>query len=164
VGFTLHLHTCSLGTKVRTCRNPFTEQSIAVPIDCGQTKTERQTVGALLEEVGAGEPDSDSYRRVELPDGSIVSVAVGTLADDAACVAFAVECSALTAEVASFLHALASRGNLSIGSSIDPEVVVLPCPRLREQVSGRWPKASIVESPSELGVWLERNLCAGRIV
>jgi hypothetical protein len=165
VGFTLHLHTCNLGTAVRTCRNPFTKELVTVPIDHGLTKSERQAVTELLEEVGAGEPDPDTYCRVELPDGTYVNVAVGTLADvDVARVAFAVECSALSLEVVAFVYALASWGNLSIGSSIDPEVVALPHRRQWDRVSKRWPKASVVESPSELKVWLKQNLLAGRIV
>jgi len=165
VAFTLHLHTCNLGKRVRKCRNPFTNEPIAFPIDRGLTVAERQAVLALLEEARAAEPDPDTYRRVELSDGSIVSVAVGTLADAAPrVVAFGVECSALTAEVALFLYSLASRGNLSVGSSIDPQVVALPLPEQRELVSGRWPKARVTGSPSQLKDWLERNLRAGRIV
>jgi hypothetical protein len=144
--------------------HPFTGEPVAVPLDHGLTEAERQAVRALLEEVGAAEPDPDSYRRVELSDGSIVSLAVGTLDRDAPCVAFAVECSALTAAVAYFLYALASRGNLSVGSSIDPEVTALPRPHQNQRVSWRWPKARLAESPSLLRAWLEQNLCAGKIV
>jgi hypothetical protein len=149
---------------MRKVRNPFTGELAAFPSDLGLTVAEREAVGALLEEAGAGEPDSDSYRRVELPDGSRVSVAVGTLGESAPCVAFAVECSALTAEVASFLHALTSRGNLSVGPTIDPDAVALPRPEPSDLVLRRWPKATVARSPSELKAWLARNLKAGRIV
>jgi hypothetical protein len=164
VGFRLHLQTCNLGTRARTVRNPFTGATLAVPGDLALTAEDRQAVRALLQEVGAGEPDPDTYRRIELPGGSIVDIAVGTLDDDAPCIGFAVECSDLTAEGASFLYALASRGNLSVGSSIDPQVVALTRPEQRERVARWYPKVSMVGSPSRLRVWLERQLRAGKIV
>jgi hypothetical protein len=163
VAFTLHLQSCNLGTKVRMLRNPFTNEPVVAHIDHGLTATERQVVRELLEEVKAGEVDPDSYRRVKLPDGSLVDVGVGS-PDDNTCGAFAVDCSDLTDQVASFLHTLASRGNLSIGSTIDPQVVALPRREQKEQVSERWPKARVVTSPSQLLTWLRQNLRIGTIV
>ena len=165
MGFSLHLHTCNLGTEIRMCQNPFTGEAISIPRDPGLTLDESQAVRRLLEEVEAGEPDADTYRHIEFADGSLVSVAVGRLlAEGAACRALAVECSVLTASVADFLYALASRGNLSIGSSIDPKVVVLLRAEQSKLVSRRWPEANVVESPSQLRDWLERNLQVGKIV
>jgi hypothetical protein len=164
VAFTLHLQTCNLGTKVRMLRNPFTNDPVVAHIDQGLTATERQAVRELLEEVKAGEVDPDAYRRVKLPDGSLVDVGVGSLYDETTCGAFAVDCSDLTDQVASFLHTLASRGNLSIGSTIDPQVVALPRREQKERVSERWPKAREVKSPSQLFAWLRQNLRKGTIV
>jgi hypothetical protein len=164
MGFELHLQTCNLGTAAGTYQNMFTGEIIEVPLDRALTAEEKRAVRALLQEVGAGEPDPDTYRRVELPDGSIVSVAVGTLDDDAPCGGCAVECSALTTAVALFLFALAKRGNLSVGSGTDPEVVAYTRPEQRERVCRWYPKASMAGSPSRLRAWLERQLRAGRIV
>jgi hypothetical protein len=164
VAFTLHLQSCNLGTEVRMLRNPFTNEPVVAHIDHGLTATERQAVRELLEEVKAGEVDPDFYRRVKLPDGSLVDVGVGTLYDENTCGAFAVDCSDLTDQVVSFLHTLASRGNLSIGSTIDPQVVALPRREQKEWVSERWPTVCVVKSPSQLLAWLRQNLRKGTIV
>jgi hypothetical protein len=156
--FFLHLQSCNLGTQVREVKNPFTGEVLVVPIDLGLTASERDAVRALLAEAGASPPDPDTYCRVVLRDGNRVDVAVGGLYTDATPMAIAVEYNALSPEVASFVHALASRGNMSIISGVDPAVVALPLPTQRTQVASRWPEAPVVEAPSDLEAWLRQNI------
>jgi hypothetical protein len=158
--FELHLHTCNLGTKTRKGVNPFTGEPLVIHIDLGLTAAEREAVQTLLVEVGASDPDPDYYRRVVLPKGSIVNAAIGPSVNDLKlpCIAFAVEYYSLTTEVASFIHALASKGNMSIGSASDPAVVALTLPEQKKRVVQRWPKASVVASPRQLEAWLRQNI------
>lgn len=162
--FSLHLHTCNLGTQVRKGKNPFTGEVVEFPIDPGLTSAERSAVRALLKEAGASEPDPDNYRRVTFKDKSTVNVAAGALDRKEPCVAFAVECSALTLKVVSLIHDLACKGNMSIGSTVDPAVVALPLADQAKKVSKRWPGASVVESPSQLEFWLRQQIDKGTIV
>jgi hypothetical protein len=60
--------------------------------------------------------------------------------------------------MASFLYALARRGNMSIGSGINPMTVALPRPDQREKVKKRWPDACVVESALDLETWLRQNI------
>jgi hypothetical protein len=155
----LHLHTCNLGTKVRKGANPFTGEPLEFPIDDGLTAAEREAVRRLLAEVRAGDPDPESYCRVVLPEGSVVNVGIGSLNNpDLPCIAFALECSSVNLEVASFIHALASKGNMSIGSAVDPKVVALPLREQRERVVRRWPNALVVTLPGQLEAWLHQNI------
>ena len=153
----LHLHTCNLGTQTQESRNPFTGEIFAVPIDIGLNSAERSAVRALLADVEASAPDPDTYCRVVLGDGSALNVAVSNLFGDGPCRAFAVEYYSLTPAVASFVHDLASRGNLAIVASVKPLAVALPLPDQRERVASRWPSAYVVASPSDLEHWLREN-------
>ena len=162
--FSLHLHTCNVETSVRKVTNPFTGTPVEVPIDEGLTAAERDAVRAFLAEVGAGEPDADTYCKIDLPDGSIVSVAIGTLDQEHACVAFAVECSTLTANTVSFVFELARRGNMSIGSTVAPEIVALPSVAANDCMTRRWPMAQSAETPAQLRAWLRNYINRGIIV
>jgi hypothetical protein len=156
--FVLHLHTCNLGTEERESANPFTGERIGIPIDSGLTSTERLAVKSLLTTSGATAPDPDTYCRVALPDGSIINLAVGNLFTDNPCIAFALEYDTLTPDVVSFIHALASRGNMAIGSSTDPTVVALPLSEQRNRVLSRWPQVHVVESPLDLEDWIRHHI------
>jgi hypothetical protein len=156
--FSLHLHTCNLGTAVREAVNPFTGEVLKIPVDLGPTATEIDAVRDFLTESRAGELDPDTYCRIDLPDGSKVNVAIGTLGQKHPCIAFAVECFALTDDTVSFVLELAKRGRMSIGSTSDPGVVALPAGDLPARVAQRWPSAPVVETPAELWVWLQHNI------
>jgi hypothetical protein len=39
--FSLHLHTCNLGTTARTGKNPFTGEPVEFHVDAGLSETER---------------------------------------------------------------------------------------------------------------------------
>ena len=156
--FALHLHTCNLGTHMRESKNPFTGAVFVVPNDLGRTSLERDAVRALLEEVGASNPDPDTYCNIAFPDSSSVSVAVGNLYSNGPCTGFALEYDRLTPAVASFVHALAVRGNLSIISGVEPTVAALPLFEQRERVLSRWPGVQVVESALDLETWLRQNL------
>ncbi len=163
MSFGLHLHTCNLGTTARQATNPFTGEPVEFPIDVGLSDSETDAVEAFLADNGASEPDPDSYCRVEL-SGDVVNVAVGGLYDAEPCVAFAIECSDLNQTVAQFVHELACRGNMSIGSSIDPTVVSLPLSGQVKDVSERWPSFVLVDTPTKLLHWLQKNVQEGNIV
>ncbi len=123
-----------------------------------QSSTASEAVKGLLSEACASPPDPDTYCSVTLPDRGRLNVAVGTLYTDKQCRGFALEYYALTPGVASFVHALASRGNLAIVSGIDPMVVALPLADQKEKLRSRWPQAPVVQSPSELEDWLRQNI------
>jgi hypothetical protein len=153
----LDIHTCNLGHQTREAINPFTDEKLNIPIDLGLTSKEQMAVREFLAESGASPPDSDSFCRVMLLGGDSVIVDVGSLYTDVPCRGFAAEYSVLTLEVASFLFELARRGNMTIGSSVNPTLVALTSREQPEQVKVRWPHASFVESPEGLEAWLRMN-------
>lgn len=161
--FTLALYTCNLGTQVRTVENPFNGTLIKVPIDPGLTDGERNAVRSFLAERGAGEPDPETYCSVKLRDGCIINVAIHTLDLPASCRGLTVECAALTDDSVGFVLELAKRGNMSIGSNIDPDVVAFTSAP-SEQAMKRWPSAGVVETAAQLRVWLDENIRRGTIV
>jgi hypothetical protein len=107
--WSLHLNTCNLGTDFRLATNPFTGESIRMPLDIGLTDMERSNVRELLSRRNATSPDPDGYRRIKFPKGGTVSIAIGTLDDPHPCRAFAVEFEEFTPEVAAFVFDLARR-------------------------------------------------------
>ncbi len=164
MSFTLHLHSCNVGPELQTITNQFTGESFAIPVDHGLTASELDGVRTLLTDAKVGPPDPETYCRVPLADGSFVDVAIGTLDSIAAlgthapCIAFAVDCSALTTGVAEFVYELAKRGNMTIGSTLDPSVVSLPVPGQRVRARHRWPNAIVTDSPAKLAVWLREQI------
>jgi hypothetical protein len=143
---------------MREITNPFNGETIVIPRVLELTSSEREAVKSLLAEVGASAPDPDTYCSVTLPDGGEVGVAVGNLCAEGPCGAFALEYNALTRGVASFIHTLASRGNLAIMSSSGTTGVAVPSADQKEKVRSRWPEAEIVDSPSDLERWLRQNI------
>jgi hypothetical protein len=156
--FRLHLHTCNLGTQVRETRNPFTGETIVYPIDSGLTPAERESARSLLAEAGASAPDPDMYSHVVLSDGSSVNIGVDNLYTDDPCIALALEYYTLNPAVASFVHSLASRGNMAIISTTNPKIVALPLIGQRDRVLSRWPETRVVISHAELEDWLHENI------
>jgi hypothetical protein len=163
MAFGLALHTCNLGTATRNVVNPFTREPIEIAIDPGLTIAERDAVRSFLSDCKAGEPDPDTFCKINLNDGCIVNVAIGTLDQEHPCIGFAVECSALTSDGAFFVLELAKRGNMSIGSSIDGDVVAFTSAPT-EMAAKRWPLAQVMDSADQLKAWLAENIERGTIV
>jgi hypothetical protein len=161
----LALHTCNLGTAVRTGRNPFTGQLVEFPIDDGLTPAEKAAVIKLLTEVRATPADEEGWRTVFLRDGSKINVSLGVLFEsDHPCVGCKVEFDPYSSIAVSFIFTLAQIGNMSVGSSIDPNVVALVRPLPTERVAKRWPNATITTNPEQLEAWLRKCIDDGSIV
>jgi hypothetical protein len=112
----------------------------------------------------ASNPDPDRYRKIHCKDGGVASISIGTLEDPDPCIAFAVEFERLTPEVALFVFNIARLGNMSVGSTIKPEVVLLTRASESELVAKRWPKAIVAETPKHLESWLKNKMDDGSIV
>lgn len=163
--YRLALRTCNLGTKVKEIPNPFDGRTITIHFDDGLTEAEREAVRKLLAQVGASEPDPETYCQIRLPDGSRLNVAIGTLNMAHPCIGFAVEFTPLSTAVVEFVFALALAGNMTVGSSIDPSVVAILAPGLQRltpvlkaRLHERRPTAQVVGSPLELEAWLRERI------
>lgn len=156
--FTLHLHTSNLGDKSRIGQNPFTGEPLEFHIDNGLTEAERENVRKLLIDMAASNPDSDRHRKIHCKDGGVASISIGTLEDPDPCIAFAVECDRLTADVAVFVFKVAHLGNMSVGSTISTDVVLLTKPPQNELVIKRWPKAVVATTPKQVESWLKKRI------
>ena len=164
MSYSLHLHTCNLGTAVKKGKNPFTGDVVEFPNDDGLNRSEREAVQLLLQEVQASEPDPDGYMKVMFSDNGVANIGDGNLDDRSPCIAFAMEINMVTPQLVSFIYNLTRAGNMSIGSSIDPSVVALTSPTQDKKLLKRWPAAQVIESPLQLKKWLEENIKEGRIV
>lgn len=134
----------------------LTGEKLLAHIDDGLTESERKAVLDLLKSVSASEPDPDGYYYIDLSDGSHIGVGAFTLAGKDRCVAFAVECDHLTGAAADFLFKLSRAGNMTVGSSIDPDVVALTATP-SDDASERWPNAPVLDDPARLAAWLKAN-------
>lgn len=156
MSFNLAFSTCNLGDETREMTNPFTGEKLLAHIDDGLTESERKAVLDLFKSNSASERDPDGYYYIEFPDGSHIGVGAFTLEGTDPCVGFAVECDRLTDAAADFLFKLSRAGNMSVGSSIDPDVVALTAAP-SDDVSKRWPGASVLDDPARLAAWLKAN-------
>jgi hypothetical protein len=156
MSYSLALHTCNLGTAIRTGTNPFTGRIAEFPIDDGLAPIEKVAVRKLLTDMGATVADEDGWRTVLLNDGSKVNVELGILDSDHPCIGCGVEFEPNSPVAVSFIFKLAQIGNMSVGSGIDPNVVALVRASPSERVTKRWPKAAITTSPDQLGAWLRK--------
>jgi hypothetical protein len=159
----LHLHTCNIGQTSRTYENPFNGARVEFPVDPGLNDLERANVRKLMMEMQGSSPDSDGYRKILCGDGGAVSICIGTLDDPDPCVAFAVEFNRLTSEVALFVFNLARCGNMTVGSTINPEVAILANPP-NESIIERWPSVTVVSTPGQLMSWLQQRVADRSIV
>jgi hypothetical protein len=162
--FSLNLHTCNLGGTSRIGENPFTGEPVEFHIDKGLTEAERESVRKLLLDMQASCPDPDRYRKIHCKDGGIVSICIGTLEDPDPCVAFAVEFECVTADIGIFVFNVTRLGNMSVGSTIKPDVVLLTKPPQNELVAKRWPKAAVAKTPKHLESWIKKRIKDGSIV
>jgi len=154
MSFSLHFHTCNLGTETRDATNPFTGEKTVFHIDEGLTKSERQATIDLLTSFSATEPDPDGYYYLDTSDGARVGVGAPTLATADKCVAFAVECDKLTPEAAAFLLRLSQASNTTIGSAIHPDVVAFTS-QPNAQLLERWPNSPYLDSSDAARRWLQ---------
>ncbi len=156
MSLSLHFHTCNLSDDTREATNPFTNEKTFFHVDDGLSESERKAVLDLLRTASASEPDPDGYYYVDLPDGARVGVGASTLSGSDKCVAFAVECNNLTDAAADFLFRLSRAGNMSVGSSVNPDVVAFTA-QPNDKVVVRWPKAPLLPDSASLAAWLTAN-------
>jgi len=76
MSYSLHFHTCNLGTETRDATNPFTGEKTVFHIDDGLTKAERQATLDLLTRFSATEPDPDGYYYIDTSDGAHIASAL----------------------------------------------------------------------------------------
>ena len=155
--YSFHLHTCNLGESARTGTNPFTGQTVEVPIDEGLSDAEIDAIQAVFDENGiegpepAGEgyavyganSDSLRFRCNDLDEGEPISgidveVVVTSLSD----------------KVLATILEVARAGNLAMTSSLGD------CVRIIDRVPDRsllerWPDAQTLSSATQLRQWLQ---------
>jgi hypothetical protein len=105
----------------------------------------------------ASDADPDGYCTIRCIDGGIVSIGLGTLNHNAECIAFAVECEALTDDAVCVIFALARAGNMSIGTSTEPASVVLTSEPTSGLITKQWPEAFVATTASDLSTWLHNG-------
>jgi hypothetical protein len=152
-------HTYNLRDEVRKGRNPFTGETVEFPMDTGLTEAERNAVKALLAGKHASGPDEDGFHNIPLSDGNVVSLWTGDLDGSAPSVAFQLQFEGpATREILDLAREIAVRGNLTIGSTFDPEIVALVNPPLDPQIRRRWPKAMQLQTQEDFDDWVRDRL------
>jgi hypothetical protein len=158
VDFSLSLHTANHGTARRTGVNPFTGAVVEFPIDHGLTAAERAAVRSVLSSYGASDADADGFRYIVLPDETKIGVDAGHVDREGVCPGVVVECNSTSADAAAFVFELASKGNMTVGSSVDPAVVAAVSSEQSERVKSRWPDVPVLRSPEDLLIWVKQGL------
>lgn len=153
---TLHLHASHLGDQAREATNPFTGEKLRVPSDEGLSAAEREAVLELLSRNAATDPDPDGYYYVQLADDCRIGIGAPTLSSQRPCVGIGFECDRLTDTAIQFLFELSRAGNLSIGSSSDPDHVAFTA-QPNDRQAKRWPAAAVLEDPAQLAAWLQAS-------
>lgn len=154
----LGLHTCNLGSRTRTARNPFTGEAVIGHIDDGMTPEQAEAASAFLKSAGASEPDPDGFRKVSFANGGYAHAFVGPIGAE-------IQFDGPEApEAAGFVFQLAAASGMVIASTIDPAVVAVPHGLRHAGIDARWPDAVDVESEGALEAWVDAEVANGRIV
>ena len=149
------LHTCNLGTKARHVTNPFTGESLTMPIDEGMKPEEIEAASAVMDLAGASNPDPDNYRTVWFTERTWACVALDPIG-----AAIDVE-GGLTIDIAEFIFRLATAGNMLVTSRIDPQVAAVLPGQQHADLRDRWPNAAYVQSADGLLEWIRNELVGG---
>jgi hypothetical protein len=147
------LHTCNLGTKTRHVTNPFTGESLTMPIDEGMEPEEIEAASAVMNLAGASDPDPDNYRTVWFTEGNWACVALDPIGA-------AIE-GGVTLDIAEFIFRLATAGNMVVTSRIDPQVVAVLPGQQHSDLKDRWPNAAYIHSAAGLLEWIHNELVGG---
>lgn len=158
--YTFLLHTCRLGERVvRRGTNPFTGEPVVAHLDKGLDPCEWKILVALLKERGAQRPDpDDEYHRVTFPEDAKVLIKVGDLEGNGRLISGEVEvyCYRLTEDILRFFHVLADAANMAFMDDMG-ESVALTRPPEDPKIQGRWPGATVIQSPADLKGWLKQR-------
>lgn len=154
--YSFHLHTRNLGDTVRKTTNPFTGETIEVPIDDGLSQAERDALAKVLSTHGfkGPEPEGEGYA-LYLPNDQSVRIRGGELDGTRRITGFAVEIVVveLNEDILKIVLDMARSGNLALTSFTGDKVRLVSRPD-DDKALKRWPDAKPVESTAELRAWL----------
>ncbi len=150
------LYSLNLSENTREQTNPFTGESIDVPLDYGLSVEEKRELRDYFRSLGGNTVDENGFRHIRLAENDNIRFRdYGLLEDEKALSAIAFEYENINYAVAEILFYVISKFNVVIRSGPDSIAHAKEIfPKLAEK---RWENIEKMESPEDVLDWLNKQ-------
>jgi hypothetical protein len=160
MSFDIFFKTCNLGTQRESRKNPFTGETVSVPVDEGLTDAQKSAFRHLLHTLNASGPDRFGCYVLDFADGGYAEVSAQGLDGPDKCDGCMAAVSSLSPQLVQFLFDLGRGGNMILIPAMENPPFVVTSEEQKRCVESRWPEAKVVSSPQALLSLLTKGFTA----